>query len=54
MFPFWILLKQKTMEVVTITGSVRCTKLQSNVTINKSTSTDAIPVTQPTLSLALK
>ena len=54
MFPFWILLELRMMEVVVTAGAIRRAKLQSNVTINKPTTSfyrpDALPVAQPTVS----
>ena len=37
MYPFWILLELRVMEVVVTTGAIRCAKLQSNVTTDKPT-----------------
>jgi len=51
MFPFWILLEQRMMEVLMTTGAVRCAKLQSNhhqqPTFDKL---HVLPVAQPTVS----
>ena len=51
---FWVLLKQRTMEVVVTTGAISRAKLQSNhlhqqqTNIKFSYRPDALPVTQPT------
>jgi len=55
MSPFWIILELRMMEVVVITGAIRCAKCQPNHH-HQQTNTqlfyrpDALPVAQPTVS----
>jgi len=55
MYPFWILLELRVMEVVVTTGAIRRVKSNQIVATKKPTPRiffrpDVLPVTQPTVS----
>jgi len=54
MYPFWMFLELRLMEVAVITGAIRRAKLQSNRHHQQTSPVfyrpDVLPVTQPTVS----